>query len=77
MGRQQKKAISIYSFLFPIGLGMGVAIGAVIHYVGAGLALGAAIGTILSLVGALIEQRKVEKNEDPDYDHVFDPFLPQ
>jgi len=56
---------------------MGVAIGAAIHYVGAGLALGAAIGTIRSLVDALFEQRKVEKNEDPDCDHVFDPFLPQ
>jgi hypothetical protein len=48
MGRQQKKANSKYGFLFPIGLDMGVAIGAVIHYVGAGLALGAAIGRFLA-----------------------------
>ncbi|HEY48363.1 MAG: hypothetical protein AMJ88_12715 [Anaerolineae bacterium SM23_ 63] len=62
MERQQKKASSKYSFLFPAGLGIGVAIGAAIHNIGVGLAIGAGIGTILSLLGMHFQQRKSEKN---------------
>ncbi len=55
---RRRKAIGKYGFLFPVGLGIGVALGVAIHNVGVGLAIGAAIGTICSLLGAMFEQRE-------------------
>jgi hypothetical protein len=46
-----KSSENKFAFLFPVGLGIGTALGALIHNVGLGLAIGACIGTIASLVG--------------------------
>jgi len=53
-----------YAFLFPAGLGAGIAIGATIRNIGVGLAIGAAIGTTLSLLGSLLERRN-RGNDSP------------
>ena len=47
-----------YAFLFPVGIGIGTAIGALIHNVGVGIAIGAAIGTIGSLIGYYLGEEK-------------------
>jgi hypothetical protein len=54
-----------YAFLFPAGLGAGIAIGAAIRNIGVGLAIGAAIGTTLSLLGGLHERRN-RGNDAPE-----------
>jgi hypothetical protein len=41
----------MYAFLFPVGLGNGTAIGALIHNIGVGLAIGAGMGMLMSLLG--------------------------
>ena len=48
---KQKRSTNKYAFLFPVGLGIGTALGALIHNIGVGLAIGAGIGTLMSLVG--------------------------
>jgi hypothetical protein len=55
-----------FAFLFPAGLGAGVAIGAAIGNIGVGLVIGVAIGTTLSLAGELYEQRA--RNDEGDSD---------
>lgn len=44
-----KRADNRFAFLFPVGLGFGTAIGALIHNIGVGLGIGVAIGTTASL----------------------------
>lgn len=46
-----KRENNKYAFLLPVGLGIGIAIGALIHNIGVGLAIGAGIGTLMSLLG--------------------------
>jgi len=48
---EQKRSENKFAFLLPVGLGIGIAIGALLHNIGVGLAIGAGIGTILSLIG--------------------------
>jgi len=55
---KEKRAQNRYGFLLPVGIGIGGAIGAAIHNIGAGTAIGAGLGTIMSLVGWWIEERK-------------------
>lgn len=45
-----KRSDNKYSLLFPVGLGIGTAIGALIHNIGVGLGIGVAIGTMASLI---------------------------
>jgi len=56
-GDSQTRGNSKYAFLFPAGLGSGIAIGAAMRNIGVGLAIGAAIGTTLGLLGSLYERR--------------------
>lgn len=56
MASEAKKPENRYAFLFPAGLGIGVAIGAVIHNIGVGLAIGAFMGTLGSLIGAYLSE---------------------
>lgn len=46
-----------FAFLFPAGLGIGVAIGALIQNIGVGLVFGVFIGTLGSLIGAHLSER--------------------
>lgn len=56
--RQEHK----YAFLFPAGLGIGTALGALIHNIGLGLAIGAGIGTTLSLIGWYLSIKNGERS---------------
>lgn len=56
MAPESKKPENRFAFLFPAGLGIGVAIGAVIHNIGVGLAIGAFIGTLGSLIGFYLSE---------------------
>lgn len=56
--RQENK----YAFLLPVGLGIGIAVGALIHNIGVGLAIGAGIGTTLSLLGWYLSIKKGEQS---------------
>jgi hypothetical protein len=47
----QKRSANKFAFLFPVGLGIGTALGALLHNIGVGLAIGAGIGTVMSLIG--------------------------
>ena len=58
MGSPKNKTSYNYGLLLPVGLGIGIAIGAAILNIGAGLAIGAGIGTIFSLLAYLIEQHR-------------------
>lgn len=47
----RKQTENNYAFLFPVGLGIGTAVGALIHNIGVGLAAGAGFGMLMSLIG--------------------------
>jgi hypothetical protein len=47
----QKRSANKFAFLFPVGLGIGTALGALLHNIGVGLVIGAGIGTLMSLIG--------------------------
>ena len=60
MTNKQIKSQNKYAFLFPVGIGIDVALGALIRNIGMGLAIGAGIGTACSLIGYYLGQQ----NED-------------
>jgi hypothetical protein len=51
MKQNWSKHDTLVAIIFPVCLGIGTAIGALIHNIGVGLAIGACIGTIFSLIG--------------------------
>jgi len=50
MKQEKKKKDSKYFLIFPIFLGLGTGLGALIRNVGLGMAIGAAVGTPLALL---------------------------
>lgn len=58
----QKRSDNRFAFLLPVGVGVGIAIGALIHNIGVGLAIGAAIGTIASLTAYYIDNSHADEN---------------
>ena len=57
MGQKRSRYVSI---IFPLCLGIGTGIGALIHNIGVGLAIGAVIGTFSSLVGYYLVRSRRE-----------------
>lgn len=51
MSQNRPGAETLVAILFPVCLGIGTGIGALIHNIGVGIAVGAGMGTILNLVG--------------------------
>ena len=51
MAGKLKPVENKFAFLFPAGIGIGVAVGALIHNIGVGMAFGAVAGMICSLLG--------------------------
>jgi hypothetical protein len=64
MTGKSKPTENKFAFLFPAGIGMGVAVGALIHNIGVGMALGAVIGTICSLLGGYISNLHANRGGD-------------
>jgi zinc transporter ZupT len=62
---KKKQSDSKFSFLLPVGLGIGIAIGALIHNIGAGLAIGAGIGTVSSLIGWYLSSEQTDEQPGP------------
>lgn len=60
---KQKRADNKFSFLLPVGIGIGTAIGALIHNIGVGLAIGAAIGTIANLIAYYMNTARGDENK--------------
>jgi hypothetical protein len=51
MKRNHSRNEQLLTIVFPACLGLGTAIGALIHNIGVGLAIGAGIGTVISFIG--------------------------
>ncbi|MGD8759125.1 MAG: hypothetical protein PVJ07_02610 [Anaerolineales bacterium] len=55
----KKRRVSYFGLLFPVGIGLGVAIGALLHNIGVGMAFGAAIGVTASLLTDWLSERRM------------------
>lgn len=65
MKQKQSRADTFVAIIFPVCLGIGTGIGALIHNVGVGLGIGAAIGTILSLTGYYLIRSNIDQEDMP------------
>lgn len=65
MKPHQSRYNKLVAVIFPMCLGIGTAIGALIHNVGMGLAIGAGIGTIFNLIGTYLLKPKTDQNNPP------------
>ena len=54
----QKPRESTFALLFPVGIGIGVAIGALLHNIGVGMTFGAALGVTASLLADWLSKRR-------------------
>lgn len=52
-----------YTVIFPVCLGIGTGIGALMHNVGLGIGIGAIVGTILGLIGWQLTNLDSEEGE--------------
>ena len=57
MEQRHTKTRNRFVIFFPVGIGIGVAVGAAIHNIGVGMCIGVAIGVTLSLLGELVDAR--------------------
>jgi len=57
MQEKQTRKKSYHTIIFPICLGLGTALGALIHNIGVGLGIGAIIGTVLGVLGWVLLER--------------------
>lgn len=65
--KQKRTRYETYvSIIFPVCLGIGTAIGALIHNVGVGLAIGAGVGTFFSLLAYYLVKSRTEMDNSRD-----------
>ncbi|MGD2157560.1 MAG: hypothetical protein PVG14_05205 [Anaerolineales bacterium] len=65
MKQKQSRVDTFVGIIFPVCLGIGTGIGALIHNVGVGIAIGAAIGTILNLTGYYLIKSNTDQENLP------------
>lgn len=69
MKQNQSRNGAFPATVFPVCLGLGTAIGALIHNIGVGLAIGAGIGTIFSLIGYYLGNAPTDQKNDRAHRH--------
>lgn len=63
MKDNQSRYNTLVAIIFPMCLGIGTAIGALIHNVGVGLTIGAGMGAIFNLIGTYLIKSKTDRND--------------
>jgi hypothetical protein len=65
MKHNRSRYNTLVTIIFPACLGIGTAIGALIHNIGLGLAIGAGVGTIFNLIGYYLVNSKADQDDLP------------
>jgi hypothetical protein len=60
--QKRSRNVTFITSIFPICLGIGIAIGALIHNIGVGLAIGAGVGTFFNLLAYYLVMSRTEED---------------
>ncbi|MGW8251012.1 MAG: hypothetical protein ACWGO1_10245 [Anaerolineales bacterium] len=63
MNHNRSRYDILAAIVFPASLGIGTAVGALIHNIGVGLAVGAGAGTVFSLTAYYLGRAKADRDD--------------